>query len=133
MNFHALLDVVLVFGNDCFPEGFDESGLFVSADLHFEEFLEVELEFLNLFEAILLSLFFECEFGFLFLFHIFEQLFLLFEFAQVDIHEFVKCKFLPFENDCRKETDDTDHLLEHFMNTVAEGVEFSHHKVVLDF
>jgi hypothetical protein len=101
--------------------------------LHFEEFPEVELEFLNLFEAILLSFFFECDFGFLLLFHIFEQLFFLFELAQVDIHEFVQCEFLPFENDCRKEADDTDHLLEHFMNTVAEGVEFSHHKVILDF
>jgi hypothetical protein len=37
-------------------------------------------------------------------------LLLFFEFFQVDVHEIVESEFLSFENDGRKEVDDTDHL-----------------------
>jgi hypothetical protein len=60
-------------------------------------------------------------------------LFLFFKLAQVDIHEFIQGQFLLFENDCRKEADDGDHLGEELMNAVSEGIEFSHHEVILDF
>jgi hypothetical protein len=89
LNFHALLDAVLILSNNCFPEGFDKFGLFFGVDLHFEEFPKIELEFLNLFEAILLSFFFEVLFCLLFLFHFFEQLFFFFNLAQIDIDKFI--------------------------------------------
>jgi hypothetical protein len=71
LDFHALLDTVLILSNNCFPKGFNDFGLFFGVDLHFEEFPEVELEFLNLFEAIVLSFFFEVIFCILLLFHFF--------------------------------------------------------------
>jgi hypothetical protein len=89
LNVHALLDAILILSNNCFPEGFDKFGLFFGVDLHFEEFPEIELEFLNLFEAIVLSFFFEVIFCLLLLFHFFEQLFFFFKLAQIDIHEFI--------------------------------------------
>ena len=89
LNVHALLDAILILSNNCFPEGFDKFGFFFGVDLHFEEFPEIELEFLNLFEAIVLSFFFEVIFCLLLLFHFFEQLFFFFKLAQIDIHEFI--------------------------------------------
>lgn len=109
-DFHALLNAFFIFVCDGFPEIFNEFALFIGVDLHFEELSEVELEILNLFEAIDLSFLFEGNFGFLLFLHFFYGLLFFFEFLQVEVNQIVEGKFLSFKDDCREEVDDADHL-----------------------